>query len=83
MVTTAGIQSFHDALASVGVRVWLQVQFVLLLRSWQSLLLRVVLAAGAVPNGWPTFVPQAFTVAGLAVLSPGEPVRYLEQQYGD
>jgi hypothetical protein len=147
-VTTIGIQSFHDALATVGVRVWLQggallglvrdgkpigwdtdVDFGVFDDDWNSIGVRALEDAGfrftqyhvddfghyqsvwmrdgvkydlfhyhvrgdrcycvawgpqgAFKTWWPTFVPQAFTVAGLSVLSPGEPVRYLEQQYGD
>jgi hypothetical protein len=38
---------------------------------------------GAFAVVWRPFTPQAFSVGALSVLSPGDPVVYLEHQYGD
>jgi hypothetical protein len=38
---------------------------------------------GPFRNVWSAFTPTRMTLNGLNVYTPGNPVRYLEQQYGD
>ena len=148
MGSLVGIQAFHDALASVGIRAWLQggallglmrdgdliawdkdVDFGVMHTDWhsggavaleragfalsrefsepgghyQSRWVRdgvefdlfhyyrrndTVYCATWGPQGpfavaWRPFVPEPLTVGSLAILGPGDPVLYLEQQYGD